>query len=64
MFDYEFHKIQSAELIRAAQEHRLAREVTTARRRAARAARRSGGHDPEGRVSAAEALRRRFTHAA
>lgn len=48
MFEYELHKIRSAELIRRAEEHRIARQFITARR----TARRSGRHDAEGRVSA------------
>ncbi|MEU3077534.1 hypothetical protein [Streptomyces laurentii] len=54
MFAYELHRMQHAELVRQADTHRLAREV-------ARAARRTGRREPEGRVSA---LRDRYTPAA
>ena len=48
MFEYESHTIRSAELIRRAENYRIARQVMAARR----AARRSRRNDTEGRVSA------------
>ncbi|MGW1883094.1 hypothetical protein [Streptomyces sp. NPDC001970] len=43
MLDYEIHKLHQAELIRRADEERLARQV--------RRNRRSAENEPEGRVS-------------
>jgi len=44
MFEYELQQIRSAELIREAQNHRLAKEAASVRRAARRAAFRSA-HD-------------------
>lgn len=60
MFEYEMHQVRSAELIREADRHRLAR----AARRARRAERRSAGQDAEGRVSSHSPRRHRAPHAA
>ncbi|MGW4998373.1 hypothetical protein ACWEP8_11910 [Streptomyces hydrogenans] len=48
MFAYELHRAAHAELVREAAAQRLGREAA----RAAKAARRTGRHEPEGRVSA------------
>jgi hypothetical protein len=48
MFAYELHKMRSAELIRRAEDYRIARQIATARR----TARRSRRNGTEGRVSA------------
>ncbi|GAA4899425.1 hypothetical protein ACFPM3_15240 [Streptomyces coeruleoprunus] len=50
MFAYETHSTRHADLIREAAAERLARAARTTRK-ARRAARRSGGDAPEGRVS-------------
>ncbi|MFD8013095.1 hypothetical protein [Streptomyces sp. NPDC058955] len=47
MFVYELHRAAHAELVREAAAQRLGREAA----RAAKAARRAGRHEPEGRVS-------------
>ncbi|MEU9356828.1 hypothetical protein AB0M10_16140 [Streptomyces sp. NPDC051840] len=49
MYEYELHQIAVAELIRRADEQRAVRRAVLAAR-AARAARRSGQDDTEGRV--------------
>ncbi|MFJ8886803.1 hypothetical protein ACIRJR_25825 [Streptomyces sp. NPDC102402] len=46
MFEYELHRIASAELIRLAEERRTVRQAVLARR----AARRAGRDDTEGQV--------------
>ncbi|MFD5770584.1 hypothetical protein ACFWIN_32810 [Streptomyces sp. NPDC127049] len=48
MFEYELHRAAHAELVREAGAQRLGREAA----RAAKAARRAGRHEPEGRVTA------------
>ncbi|MFD4371811.1 hypothetical protein [Streptomyces sp. NPDC058486] len=48
MFAYELHRTAHAELVREAAAQRLGREAA----RAAKAARRAGRQEPEGRVSA------------
>ncbi|GHB49473.1 hypothetical protein GCM10010331_41100 [Streptomyces xanthochromogenes] len=58
MFDYEIYKNRQAELLRQADQERLAGQ---ARRAGRRFGRRSGGNGPEGRVSSA---RNRFVRAA
>ncbi|WP_189320519.1 hypothetical protein [Streptomyces flaveus] len=61
MFEYELQQIRSAEMIREADNHRLAREAIRARR----AARRSAKDDTEGRVNRRPHSRRhRFARAA
>ncbi|MFF6884550.1 hypothetical protein ACFY9F_15355 [Streptomyces sp. NPDC012421] len=57
MFEYELHRAAHAELVREAGVQRLGREAA----RAAKAARRAGRHEPEGRVSAG---RDRYTQVA
>ncbi|MFF3000435.1 hypothetical protein ACFVTC_38725 [Streptomyces sp. NPDC057950] len=66
MFEYELHQIRSAELIREAQNHRLAREALRGRRadRRRTAARESGGNDTEERSYSPRPRRHRFTRAA
>ncbi|MFE4859496.1 hypothetical protein [Streptomyces sp. NPDC056670] len=59
MFDYEIYKNRQAELLRQADQERLAGQVRGARRRFGR--RRSDGNGPEGRVSSP---RSRFARAA
>ncbi|MEU2658768.1 hypothetical protein ABZ615_26060 [Streptomyces sp. NPDC007325] len=57
MFEYELHRAAHAELVREAGVQRLGREAA----RAAKAARRAGRHETEGRVSAG---RDRYTQVA
>ncbi|MFI8367015.1 hypothetical protein [Streptomyces sp. NPDC085466] len=57
MFEYELHRAAHAELVREAGVQRLGREAA----RAAKAARRAGRREPEGRVSAG---RDRYTQVA
>ncbi|MEU0784403.1 hypothetical protein ABZ341_22840 [Streptomyces sp. NPDC006173] len=65
MFEYELHHIRSAELIREAQNHRLAQEALRGRRAARRAARReSVPQDTEGRAHSRRPRRYPFTRAA
>ncbi|MEV6533291.1 hypothetical protein ACGFWD_29895 [Streptomyces sp. NPDC048448] len=66
MFEYELHQIRSAELIREAQNHRLAQEALRGRRadRRRTAARESGRNDTEGRAHSPRPRRHRFTRAA
>ncbi|MEW2167898.1 hypothetical protein AB0912_33615 [Streptomyces sp. NPDC007084] len=65
MFEYELHRIRSAELIREAQDDRLAREALRGRRAARRAARRaSAEQDGEGRAHSPRPRRHPFTRAA
>ncbi|MFB7247566.1 hypothetical protein CW362_17895 [Streptomyces populi] len=45
MFEYELQQIRSAELIREAQNHRLAKEAASGRRAARRAAALRSAHD-------------------
>lgn len=47
MYAYEFHQVRQADLVRAADEQRLAKEATEARRSAGG---KSGRHEREGRV--------------
>ncbi|MFE0682783.1 hypothetical protein ACFW17_18490 [Streptomyces sp. NPDC058961] len=58
MYDYEIYKNRQAELLRQADQERLAAQVRRAGRRFGR---RSGGNGPEGRVSSP---RNRFARAA
>ncbi|MEU9098764.1 hypothetical protein [Streptomyces sp. NPDC048361] len=58
MYDYEIFKSHQADLLRRADQERLARQV---RRDARRAGRRSGDNGPEGQVSS---VRSRFVRAA
>nr|WP_307544398.1 hypothetical protein [Streptomyces sp. V3I8] len=51
MFEYEIQQIRSAEMIRDADNYRMAREVARSRRAARREAARSGRDDTEGRVN-------------
>ncbi|MEV7421818.1 MULTISPECIES: hypothetical protein [unclassified Streptomyces] len=51
MYGYELHKIREAELIRAADNQRLVRQVRRARGQARRTARRAADKAPEGQVS-------------
>ncbi|TLS44159.1 hypothetical protein FE633_21675 [Streptomyces montanus] len=60
MFAYELHQIRSAELIRKADNYRLARQAVSARR----AARRSAKDDPEGQVTHSQPRRHRSPRAA
>ena len=61
MFEYELHQMRSAELIREADEYRLAREARRARRAARKA---SGEHAPGGQVNTRRHGRLRFARAA
>ncbi|MFF7179077.1 hypothetical protein [Streptomyces sp. NPDC008121] len=51
MFVYELHRMHHAELLQEAAAQRLSRRAARVRQ-AAKAARRSGRHDDEGRVDA------------
>ncbi|MFS8201922.1 hypothetical protein ACLVWQ_24900 [Streptomyces sp. CWNU-52B] len=64
MFAYELQQIRSAEMIRDADNYRMAREAARSRRAARREAARSARHDGEGRVSDQRHRRLRFTRAA
>ncbi|MFE9769126.1 hypothetical protein ACFYPC_32205 [Streptomyces sp. NPDC005808] len=64
MFEYELQQIRSAELIREAQNHRLAREALRGRRAARRAARDAAQNDPEGQAHSRRPRRHRFARAA
>ncbi|WP_369249357.1 hypothetical protein [Streptomyces sp. R41] len=64
MFEYELHQIRSAELIREAQNHRLAQEALRGRRAARRAARESAQHESEGQGHTQRPRRHRFARAA
>lgn len=65
MFAYELHRIRSAELIREAQNDRLAQEAIRGRRAARREARRASvQHDTEGRSHSARSRRHPFARAA
>ncbi|GAB1327410.1 hypothetical protein [Streptomyces sennicomposti] len=57
MLEYEYHQLRSAELRREAEQARLARSVSRARRAARRASREAESQDPRFR-------RHRFTPAA
>ncbi|MGP3981076.1 hypothetical protein [Streptomyces sp. KR80] len=61
MFEYELHQIRRGELIREADEYRLARQAARGRRREGRT---SAEPEPEGRVSASRGRRRRSVRAA
>ncbi|MFE9119579.1 hypothetical protein [Streptomyces sp. NPDC007172] len=62
MYDYEIYQNRHAELLRQAEQERLAVQVRRAGRRfGLRFGRRSGGNGPEGRVSSP---RNRFARAA
>ncbi|MBV1936815.1 hypothetical protein [Streptomyces sp. BV286] len=63
MFEHELQQIRSAEMIRNADNYRMAREAARSRR-AARQAARSGGDDSEGRVNGHSHRRPRFARAA
>jgi hypothetical protein len=60
MFEYELQQIRSAELIREARDHRLAKEALNGRR----ADRRAGHDDSEGQAHSHHPRRHRFTRAA
>ncbi|MFI6337155.1 hypothetical protein [Streptomyces sp. NPDC050535] len=64
MFEYELQQIRSAELIREAQNHRMAREAIRSRRAVRRAARESAGNDPEGQAHSRRHRRHRFARVA
>lgn len=65
MFAYEFHQIRSAELIREAQNHRMAREALRGHRAARRAAARTSGRDDtEGQAHDQRPRRHWFARAA
>ncbi|MFC9844693.1 hypothetical protein ACFWFF_38905 [Streptomyces sp. NPDC060223] len=64
MFEYELQQIRTAELIREAQNHRLAREALRGRRAARRAARDSAQKDTEGQAHSRRPRRHRFARAA
>jgi len=65
MFEYELQQIRSAELIREAQDHRLAREALRSRRAARRAAAYESAHnDTEGQADTPNPRRHRFTRVA
>ncbi|MGW0846000.1 hypothetical protein ACWD26_38870 [Streptomyces sp. NPDC002787] len=71
MFEYEFHHIRSARLIREAEQHRQVREARRARREAAhdsrttaRSTSREGDKDTERRVLGDRMRRLRFPRAA
>jgi hypothetical protein len=61
MFEYELHQIRRAELIREADEYRLARQATRGRRRDGHS---SAEPEAEGRVSTSRGRRRRSVRAA
>ncbi|WP_328309287.1 hypothetical protein OG432_08370 [Streptomyces sp. NBC_00442] len=61
MYDYEIYKNRQAELLRRADQERLARQVRQVRRDERRAGRRSGDNDPKGQVNSP---RNRFARAA
>ncbi|MEV0221516.1 hypothetical protein [Streptomyces sp. NPDC050704] len=61
MFEYELQRIRSAELIREADNYRLARAAVRA---AKREAGRSDHHDSEGQVHTRRQRRSRFARAA
>ncbi|MFD5626485.1 hypothetical protein [Streptomyces sp. NPDC127072] len=65
MFEYELQQIRSAELIREAHNHRIAREAIRSRRAARRAAvRESAGNDSEGQAHSRGHRRHRFARVA
>ncbi|MDX6362379.1 hypothetical protein ACFVYF_35155 [Streptomyces sp. NPDC058274] len=68
MFEYELHQTRSAELIRKAENHRLAQEALRSRRAARRAAVRESGqqeeNDTEGRSHTHRPRRHRFARVA
>ncbi|MFF3616299.1 hypothetical protein [Streptomyces sp. NPDC002580] len=64
MFEYELQQMRSAELIREAHDHRLAKEALQDRRATRRAARRAAHNDTEGQVHNSHPRRHRFTRAA
>ncbi|MCX4234600.1 hypothetical protein ACH4Y0_28475 [Streptomyces sp. NPDC020707] len=64
MFEYELQQIRAAEMIRAADDYRMAREAVRTRRAARHEAARSGHHDGEGRVNGHRPRRPRFARAA
>ncbi|MFI0964769.1 hypothetical protein ACH4S8_25750 [Streptomyces sp. NPDC021080] len=64
MFEYELHRIRSAELIREAQAHRLAREAASIRRAARRSAGTRSAHgDSDERAHSDRPRRHRFARA-
>ncbi|WP_353944874.1 hypothetical protein ABII15_27025 [Streptomyces sp. HUAS MG91] len=63
MFEYEMHRIRSAELIRQADEHRLAR-AALAGRKARKAERSSTATDAEGPVTTGGQRRTRYARTA
>ncbi|MFF3486300.1 hypothetical protein ACFYXC_23895 [Streptomyces sp. NPDC002701] len=64
MFEYERQQFRSAELIRDADNYRLAREAVRSRRAARREAARSGRDDSERRVKGHRPRGPRFARAA
>ncbi|MGW3663276.1 hypothetical protein [Streptomyces sp. NPDC005141] len=65
MFEYELQQIRSAELIREAQNYRLAKEALRTRRAARRVdARRSAQNDTEGQAHSQRPRRHRFARVA
>ncbi|MEU4084887.1 hypothetical protein ACWD4F_13650 [Streptomyces aureus] len=64
MFEYELHRLRSADLIREAQAYRLAREATSTRRAARRAAGARSAHgDTDERAHSDRPRRHRFARA-
>ncbi|MET7986679.1 hypothetical protein [Streptomyces sp. NPDC005281] len=64
MFEYELHRMRSADLIREAQTHRLAREAASGRRAARRAARENAQGDAGERAHSDRPRRHRFARTA
>ncbi|NNN33472.1 hypothetical protein HLK59_24555 [Streptomyces sp. S3(2020)] len=61
MYEYELSQLRSADLLRQAQQERLAREAVRSRRAARREA---AGHEAEGGVHTGRTRRLRFLRAA
>ncbi|MEU8981764.1 hypothetical protein [Streptomyces sp. NPDC048309] len=64
MFEHELHQIRSAQLIREAQDFRLAQEALRDRRAARRAERESRQNETEGQDHSHRPRRHRFARAA
>jgi hypothetical protein len=64
MFEYEIQQIRSAEMIRDADNYRMARDAARGRRAARRLAARTERHDSEGQVNGRRQRGLRFTRAA
>ncbi len=64
MFEYEIQQIRSAEMIRDADNYRMASEALRGRRAARRRTARAEHHDSEGQVNSRRQRRLRFTRAA